>query len=118
MGAQRYRGSCQCGAVQYEATVDLDHTVSCNCSRCGRLGSILAFTPPQNFTLLSGEDRLTEYLFNRHAIHHQFCKVCGIQPFARGSKPDGSVMYAVNARCLEGVEPDTLNPRKVDGRSF
>jgi hypothetical protein len=106
MGAQRYRGSCQCGAVQYEATVDLDHTVSCNCSRCGRLGSILAFTPPQNFTLLSGEDSLTEYLFNRHAIHHQFCKVCGI------------LMYAVNARCLEGVEPDTLNPRKVDGRSF
>jgi len=118
MGAQRYKGSCQCGAVRYEATADLDSTVSCNCSRCGRLGSILAFTPEQDFTLLSGEDSLTEYLFNRHAIRHLFCKVCGIQSFARGSTPDGKAMIAVNARCLEGVDPDSLSPKRVDGRSF
>lgn len=118
MGAQRYNGSCQCGAVRYEVTADLDNTLSCNCSRCGRLGSILTFTPEQNFTLLAGADSLTEYNFNRHVIHHQFCKVCGIQPFARGAKPDGSVMIALNARCLDGVDPDALNPKKVDGRSF
>lgn len=118
MSAQRYTGSCQCGAVRYEVTADLNDTVSCNCSRCGRLGSILAFAPEEQFTLLSGEDRLNEYLFNRHAIHHQFCQVCGIQPFARGSRPDGKTMIAVNVRCLEGVEVDDLNPRKVDGRSL
>lgn len=118
MGAQRYEGRCQCGVVRYEATVDLDNTVSCNCSRCGRLGSILTFTPEENFALRSGEDHLTEYLFNRHAIRHLFCKVCGIQSFARGSTPDGKAMIAVNARCLEGVDPDTLHPKKVDGRSF
>lgn len=118
MSAQRYNGSCQCGAVRYEVTADLDNTVSCNCSRCGRLGSILTFAPEQDFTLLSGEDNLSEYLFNRHAIHHLFCKVCGIQSFARGSTPDGKAMIAVNARCLEGVEPDQLDPKKVDGRSF
>ena len=118
MAAQRYVGSCQCGAVRYEATADLDHTASCNCSRCGRLGSILAFTPEENFTLLSGEDHLTEYLFNRHAIRHLFCKVCGIQSFSRGTTPDGKAMIAINARCLEGVDPDTLDPKKVDGRSF
>jgi hypothetical protein len=118
MGARRYKGSCQCGAVRYEATVDLDNTLSCNCSRCGRLGSILTFTPEDQFTLLAGEDSLAEYLFNRHVIHHQFCKVCGVQPFSRGKKPDGAMMIAINARCLEGVDPDTLNPKKVDGRSF
>jgi hypothetical protein len=118
MVAKAYSGSCQCGAVRYEATVDLDNTLSCNCSRCGRLGSILTFSPEENFTLLAGEDSLTEYLFNRHAIHHLFCKVCGIQSFSRGSSPDGTAMIAVNARCLEGVDPDELNPKKVDGRSF
>lgn len=118
MVAKTYSGSCQCGAVRYEATADLDNTVSCNCSRCGRLGTILTFTPEQNFTLLSGQDSLSEYLFNRHSIHHLFCKVCGVQSFARGSKPDGAVMIAVNARCLEGVDVDQLNPKKVDGRNF
>jgi hypothetical protein len=118
MGAQRYQGSCQCGAVRFEATADLDSTVSCNCSRCGRLGSILAFTPEENFTLRSGDGHLTEYLFNRHAIHHLFCKVCGIQSFARGTTPDGKAMVAINARCLEGVDPDALHPKKVDGRNF
>jgi len=118
MVAKAYSGSCQCGAVRYEATVDLDNTISCNCSRCGRLGSILTFTPEENFNLVGGEDHLTEYLFNRHAIRHLFCRVCGIQSFARGSTPDGKAMIAVNARCLEGVDPDALDPRKVDGKSF
>jgi len=117
MPAQHYTGSCQCGAVRFEATVDLDSAISCNCSRCGRLGSILTFAPQKNFKLLAGEDSLTDFQFNKHIIHHLFCRVCGIQPFARGTTPDGHAMVAVNARCLEGVEPDELSPKKMDGRS-
>ncbi len=118
MTAQKYSGGCQCGAVRYEVTVDLDSTITCNCSRCGRLGSILAFAPAQDFTLLSGEDALTDYQFNRKAIHHLFCSACGIQSFARGAMPDGTPMIAVNARCLDGVDPAALSPKAVDGRSF
>lgn len=118
MSAQQYQGSCQCGAVAYEVKADLENTVSCNCSRCGRLGSILAFAPAADFTLRSGEDSLTEYMFNKHVIHHLFCKVCGIQPFSRAAMPDGTPTVAINVRCLEGVDPDALNPRKVDGRRF
>ena len=113
-----YGGGCQCGAVRYEATVDLDKTFSCNCSRCGKLGSILTFTPAGNFRLESGDDALTEYRFNKKAIRHLFCKTCGIQSFGRGVAPDGQEMIAVNARCLDGVEIDDLKPQKVDGRSF
>ena len=43
MGTMHYRGSCQCGAVSYEVDVDLDNTVTCNCSRCKRLGLVLVF---------------------------------------------------------------------------
>lgn len=118
MAAKAYQGGCQCGAVRYDVTVDLDETMTCNCSRCGRLGSILAFTPAENFSLSSGEEALTEFLFNKHAIRHLFCKTCGIQSFSRGAMPDGTEMVAVNARCLDGVEADDLSPKKVDGRSF
>lgn len=118
MTAQKYEGGCQCGAVRYEVTVDLDNVVTCNCSRCGKLGSILAFTPVQNFKLLSGEPALTDYQFNKKAIHHLFCSTCGIESFARGSMPDGTAVIAINARCLDGVEPAALSPKAVDGRSF
>jgi hypothetical protein len=117
MAVAAYKGGCQCGAVRYEVTTDLDNTISCNCSRCGRLGSILSFAPAGNFKLLSGEDALTEFQFNTHVIHHLFCKTCGIQSSSRGATPDGTEMVAINARCLDGVEPDELSPKKVDGRS-
>lgn len=118
MGVQTYQGGCQCGAVRYEVETDLDNTISCNCSRCGRLGSILSFSPKDSFRLLSGEGKTTEYQFNKHVIHHMFCSTCGIQSFARGIGRDGTEMIAINARCLDGVEPDMLSPQKVDGRSF
>ncbi|RFC69521.1 MULTISPECIES: GFA family protein [Mesorhizobium] len=118
MSVETYKGSCQCGAVSYEVDADLDKTVSCNCSRCRRLGSILTFVSPASFRMNSGEGAMTEYQFNRHMIHHMFCSTCGIQSFAHGKGPGGAEMIAVNARCLEGVDPDKLHPKKVDGASF
>ena len=118
MTLQHYSGSCQCGAVTYEADVDLDNPITCNCSRGQRLGSVLAFTTEDKFTIKSGAAELTEYLFNKHRIRHQFCKICGIEPFAYGSKPDGQPMVAINANCLDGVDPRQLKSKHVDGRSF
>lgn len=118
MTAQKYSGSCQCGAVRYEAEVDLDKTITCNCSRCQRLGWVLSFTPRDRFTLLSGEDNVTEYLFNRHRIRHLFCKTCGIESFAYAAGPDGTPMAAINVNCLEGVEPRELKSQHFDGRSL
>jgi hypothetical protein len=118
MSAQTYTGGCQCGHVRYEVSLELGEVIACNCSRCGRLGSLLAFAPAQNFKLISGEGATTEYQFNKHLIHHLFCATCGIQSFARGKRPDGAEVVAVNARCLDGVDVDTLTVKKVDGRKF
>jgi hypothetical protein len=119
MTMQHYKGSCQCGAVTFEADLDLDRTVTCNCSRCQRLGSVLTFTPRDKFQLKSGEDNLTEYRFNKRRIQHLFCKTCGIEGFGYGSMPDGTPMTAVNVNCLEGVEPRelALKSKHHDGRS-
>ena len=117
MSVQHYHGGCQCGAVQYEVDVDLDKTITCNCSRCQRLGSVLAFSPVTQFTLLKGEDAQTEYLFNKHSISHLFCKTCGIESFAKATAPDGTRTVAINVNCLDGVEPRQLKSHHFDGRS-
>lgn len=115
----RHTGSCQCGAVAFEADLDLTQpVVTCNCSRCRRLGARLAFTAAEGFTLLRGEDALTDYLFNKHAIRHQFCKVCGIESFAQGPLPDGTLMVAVNANCLDGVDAPALKTTLYDGAAL
>jgi hypothetical protein len=118
MTAQSYSGGCHCGAVAFTVELDLNHTIECNCSRCRRLGSILAFTPAEKFTLLKGEEQLAEFQFNKHIIHHLFCKTCGVQSFSRGVNPKGEAMAAVNVRCLEGVDLATLKPRQWDGASM
>jgi hypothetical protein len=118
MQASKYTGSCHCGAVRYTVEVDLSQPViSCNCSMCGRSGALLAFAPIEKFHLEQGSDSLTDYQFNKHVIHHTFCKVCGIKSFSRGVGPGGQQMAAINVRCLEGVEPSQLPIKEFDGRS-
>lgn len=118
MAVEQYAGGCQCGAVRYDVSVDLERTITCNCSRCQRMGFVLAFAPRENFQLKSGEELLTEFLFNKKQIRHLFCSRCGVESFAYGEMPDGSPTVAINVNCLEGVEPRELVSQHVDGRSY
>jgi hypothetical protein len=118
MSEKHYSGGCQCGAVTFEADLDLDSTVTCNCSRCQRLGSVLSFTPRDKFVLKSGEANLTEYRFNAKKIGHLFCSTCGIQSFGYGTMPDGTPVAAVNVNTLDGVEARELKSHHYDGRSL
>lgn len=113
-----HSGSCHCGAVTYDVTTTLGTVISCNCSMCQKKGTLLAFVPAADFMLKSGGDRLTDYQFNKHAIHHLFCSTCGVTSFARGKDPKGNEMVAINARCLDDVDLDKLTIKKIDGRSF
>lgn len=114
-----FTGSCHCGKVAF--TVDADpptSAMSCNCSHCRRKGFLLSFFTPEQFSLDKGADALASYFFNKHAIEHQFCTTCGVEPFAQGKGPDGSAMRAVNLRCVETIDPDALEIQKVDGARF
>src|SRR5687767_13027616 len=116
MAANTYRGSCHCGKVSYEVTLDLDAPViTCNCSICQRTGTMLSFVPIDRFKLHTGEDAVTDYQFGRKNIHHYFCATCGVRSFARGSMPDGSPIAAINVRCLENVELHDLKVQQFDG---
>jgi hypothetical protein len=113
-----HAGGCHCGRVRYEVDLDLAKPViSCNCSMCGRAGTLLTFVPTGSFRLRSGEAVLREYKFNHLVIQHLFCGNCGIKSFARGKGRDGSEQIAINARCLDDVDLETLNVQKFDGKN-
>ena len=111
-----YRGSCHCGAVQYELQTTLSSAIRCNCSICRRKGVPMASVEPEHFRLIRGEDQLTLYQFNTRAAKHYFCKVCGSYTFHRPrSNPN---LYRVNTGCLEGVDPLALQVKVNDGASL
>jgi hypothetical protein len=111
-----HHGGCHCGAVRYTVTLDLSATaIACNCSICGRSGSLLSFVPAGKFTLDQGDDHLVDYQFNKHVIHHLFCKTCGIKAFARGKGPQGETV-AVNVRTIDEVDVFTIPTTQFDGK--
>ena len=61
---------------------------------------------------------MSEYRFNTEKIAHLFCATCGVQSFGKAAGRDGTPMVAINARCLDGVDPAALTPQAVDGKSF
>src|SRR3954464_6663601 len=105
-----YRGSCHCGAVTFEADLDLTQTsYRCNCSICRRTRFWPAVAKPEGFRLLSGEAALTQYVFNTRKNQHYFCKHCGVRAFGVGTETPIGVMYGVNLGCLEGVTEEELS---------
>ena len=117
MAVTTHQGGCHCGAVRYSVELDTETpSLSCNCSMCGRSGSLLQFVTPEKFKLEKGADNLTDYQFNKHVIHHTFCKTCGIKPFANGQGPKGP-MIAINVRTIDGVDTHTLPTKPFDGKS-
>ncbi|MFO0675564.1 MAG: GFA family protein [Polyangiaceae bacterium] len=123
MGATKHSGGCHCGKVRFDVTVDLGQpAITCNCSICAKTGTMLTFVDAESFSLKSGEESLTDYTFNSHTIHHVFCKICGIRSFARGKftkgEKAGKAMVAVNARCLDDVDPAALPTHAFDGKKL
>jgi len=112
-----YKGSCHCGKIAFEVEGNLEKAMSCNCSICQRKGALMWFVPRDSLRLLTPEEEMSTYLFNKHVIKHRFCSVCGIHPFGEGADPKGNRMAAVNIRCLENVELENIPVTHYDGRS-
>jgi hypothetical protein len=113
-----YTGGCHCGKVAYEVEGEIDQVTQCNCSICSKRATLLWFVPRANLRLSTPESELSTYTFNKHHIQHKFCPTCGVAPFALATNRDGQPMAAMNARCLEGVDPASLKIMPFDGRSL
>ena len=118
MAVSTHQGGCHCGAVRYSVEIDPEAAaIACNCSMCGRSGTLLQFVPDDKFKLEKGDSNLTDYQFNKHIIHHVFCKTCGIKSFARGKNQKGEPMVAINVRCIDGVDANSVKTNPYDGRN-
>jgi hypothetical protein len=113
-----YQGSCHCGNIKFEVEGEIDAATSCNCSICQRKGILMWFVPRSALHLLTPEDAISTYTFNKHKIQHRFCATCGIHPFGEANDPKGNPMAAINVRCLEGVDLANIVVRQFDGRAL
>jgi len=113
---QTYRGSCHCGAVQFEITTDFPELTQCDCSLCRKKNALMVKVHESRFTLLTGAEQLAEYQFHTHTARHFFCKVCGIYPFHRKRvTPDN---FGINVFCLDNFDPAGIPVRQAVGAAM
>ena len=120
-----YTGSCHCGAVRYEADLDLAAgTNRCNCSYCAKVRAWFAFARgAAAFRLLEGASALSEYRWTppgreSHLVF-SFCKHCGVRTFARGELAAlGGVFHAMSVPtlALDEGELKTIPITYIDGK--
>lgn len=123
-----YHGSCHCGAVRYEAAIDLSQgTRRCNCSWCAKNRFWKVFVMGDDFKLIAGEDALSDYRskdsnWPEGHVHHYFCSNCGVRGFAKGYlefEPFNGWFHAVNIATLDDATDEELAAAPIqyeDGR--
>lgn len=91
------QGSCHCGAVRFEAALELRLASECNCSICTKKGAI--HHRVQAFRLLTGAQEIKLYQFGERIAKHWFCPHCGIHTHTNPRAAPDKV--SINLRCLD-----------------
>lgn len=118
VGLRIHAGGCHCGAVRYEAELDLGAGATrCNCSICQKLGCTNITLKPSGLRVLAGEDSLGSYAVGDSPNRRFFCKHCGVYLLGRGDVPElGGAFASVNVATLDEVELGALQIGYWDGR--
>lgn len=115
MSLKHCTGSCHCGAVRYEADIDLvKGTIRCNCSICKKARAWFTFTGAHGLRVVRGEDALSSYEWTPQGraapgLTYRFCRTCGIRIYATGDAEFmGGRFYALAVATLDDVTTDEL----------
>lgn len=113
-------GGCHCGALTYEAEVDVDKVTVCHCTDCQKMSGTafrtVGHAAEKNFKLLSGEPKIYEKVAESGARRAMaFCGNCGTQIYGT-SVGEGPKVYGI--RLGTASQRDSLTPqRQIWGRS-
>ncbi|MDB5432582.1 MAG: Gfa-like protein [Caulobacter sp.] len=125
MAMKSYNGGCHCGAVRFEADIDLAKgTTRCNCSICFKSRAWFTLVKADNLRMIVGDDAVADYQWTPPSrsepnLHYHFCRTCGVRVFAQGDQEAlGGRFYAVAVATLEDTDADELaaSIKYVDGR--
>lgn len=117
-GAKLHRGSCHCGAVRYEVTVDLSKGVSrCNCTARTKIAQTGVIVKPDAFKVTAGADQTSTYEWGGKTGTRHFCKHCGVHCFLYGNLPQlGGAYVSITVNTLDDVDVADLKVGYWDGR--
>ncbi len=95
------KGSCLCGAIEYEVELVADKVYNCHCTLCrkshGAAFATQAFAKADTLSFTKGEELLSEYQ-GRRGIR-AFCSKCGSK--LMNYTPDKSQYLSVALACVD-----------------
>ena len=105
-----FKGSCHCGAVRYEADLDLSRgTGRCNCTFCLKTRAWAAYVKPEAFRLATGSEEGVGYHKHPQAPVKYHCGRCGVLTHARGDADYmGGPFVCVFVATLDDAAPEEL----------
>jgi hypothetical protein len=111
MSLSTHCGSCHCGAVRFEADIDLaEGTAKCNCTSCWKRRWWSLSVPPERFRDLGGAAALSDFHPGQDGTHGGFCRHCGVHVYgyvpASEWNPEARVAISVSAF-------DDLDPAEI-----
>ncbi len=115
-GLHTYSGSCRCGAIRFEADLDLEAsgTARCNCTYCTKTAWWGVLVKPDAFRVLSeaGVEDTRRAPYGTRRV----CDTCFIVPFGYGDIPElGGPYVSINVRALDGVDLTGVRVNYHDG---
>jgi len=115
---RKYAGGCHCGAVRFEAELDLSNGGSmCNCTVCTKIATVATISQPSDLVVLSGAEHLATYEWGAKISQRKFCKHCGVHCFAYGHLAElGGDYVSVNLNTLDDFDRGAVAIGHWDGR--
>jgi hypothetical protein len=118
------KGSCHCGATQFELSESPAKVARCTCSFCAKRGTLWSYYRPEQFKLTTARDRVSTYQWRTYTVEHHHCSICGCGTYTEtpewvDGKPDFTHRrVSINARLLDDFDLDALPVEVLDGKNL
>ncbi|TAL21513.1 MAG: GFA family protein [Aquabacterium sp.] len=116
-------GSCHCGRLAFRIEGEIPAALTrCTCTFCAKRGALLAYYPPQQFSVTQDAGDAV-YRWHTKLVAHHFRRDCGVATwsdspdFGRDGSWDGHTRrIGVNARLFDGWDAERAKVEVIDGR--